>query len=284
MMRLRKYIIIQSFLVLLAASLPVTTVWADDQTTIDTTVVVTTSEEPKVVTTEATITTQEPVTTQEPITTQEPVTTTVEKPRVPTPSDYPSCDNPSLKAIDPAKAMPLPQELVGTWNGVSKYNKGLNVTLVIYEDGSGTARWWDQDDSFPTYVFQINQVEHLGNQVYRFIGGLDLSAIVVYGIGGWNVKYDFGYILQDGQLQTIMWGARCDEEIDYTAGFYGAVYEKVTEAPKASTVPPLTNKVQQQTLTPTLPKTGESMSIWLPIIGVGLLGGLAYFFIKNRKK
>lgn len=193
-----------------------------------------------------------------------------------------SYENPSLKVYDPSKLMAFPPDLVGTWTSHNK--SGYQLTITFLEDGMGSILWEHETLGNHTDHFKIKQVEMIGDQLYRYVGGENLSAIGYGGIGGWRVKYDFGFCFSNQQLQPLLWQTGIDHEFDYTQGMYGGIYTKVNRDANPPTVTPLSHQSQKQTVRPTLPKTGEKPSIWLPVIGLALLGGIGYTLLKNRQK
>lgn len=288
MMKISKMTIVIAISLLAVLLFPLGNVLAEDATAASTILI--TSEEPKLAPTvdvssrEAVTTSQEPkasttlaTTSQEPLTTAVPITSTVETPSNPT-----AYVEPNLVANDPSKVIPFLPDLVGTW--VNNQN-GVTFTIVIRADGSGTTTIDTHDQWKPsTTVFKIEQLEVVSDNLYRYVGGNNWGNIGYNGLGGWGVKYDFGFNYQDGKLQTVFWGAAITDDINYFDLHYGGDFSKTVEQAATPSVEPLSHQLQSQRVKPSLPKTGETSSNLFAVLGFGLLGGIIYFIFKNRKK
>lgn len=130
----------------------------------------------------------------------------------------------------------LPAEVIGTWSGSQdKYDLPLEKTYIINQDGSGQATWSYNGQS-GTDNFKINQIEEVGDHLYRIVDGDNINLFHDDDIGGAFVSYQYGFSIVDGVLHVVYWQQTYDTNgsgnvtipYDYNKPSYIIDYYKVS--------------------------------------------------------
>ncbi|VTS42312.1 Predicted membrane protein [Streptococcus pseudoporcinus] len=112
---------------------------------------------------------------------------------------------------------PLPDGMAGTWKGIKD---DVTYTVIIDEDGTITRKqtYKDPKRKEESSSAKISKAEEKSPGDYRlsFSAGTGEIVIIGGGIGGMNVKYEYGFHLDGDRLTSIIWQTGLDKDFDYS--------------------------------------------------------------------
>lgn len=113
----------------------------------------------------------------------------------------------------------FPTELIGTWKGTMPEQRnyaGDEVTMTFTEDGTIYASFSSSPST--AYVTRIESLDKVGDNLYKYnvAEGSSSSALLLGAqIGGYQMKYAFGFMLVGDMYYVKGWQAQEGEEFDF---------------------------------------------------------------------
>lgn len=121
----------------------------------------------------------------------------------------------------------LPEGLVGTWSGTKD---DITYTLTFAEDGTVTRKkdYKDPKKKDETTTAKISKSEEKSEGDYRlsFSSGNGEIMVVGGGIGGMNIKYDYGVRVEGDSITSIIWQTGSNQEFDYSKPLPGLTLKR----------------------------------------------------------
>lgn len=121
----------------------------------------------------------------------------------------------------------LPEGLVGTWSGTKD---DITYTLTFAEDGTVTRKKDYKDpkkkDEMTTAKISKSEEKSEGDYRLNFSSGNGEIMVIGGGIGGMNIKYDYGVRVEGDSITPIIWQTGSNQEFDYSKPLPGLTLKR----------------------------------------------------------
>ncbi|MGT2958335.1 hypothetical protein A9Q68_07585 [Streptococcus bovimastitidis] len=121
----------------------------------------------------------------------------------------------------------LPEGLVGTWSGTKD---DITYTLTFAEDGTVTRKKDYKDpkkkDEMTTAKISKSEEKSEGDYRLNFSSGNGEIMVIGGGIGGMNIKYDYGVRVEGNSITPIIWQTGSNQEFDYSKPLPGLTLKR----------------------------------------------------------
>lgn len=149
--------------------------------------------------------------------------------------DLVSEDNQIKVPSQPKTVSGLPSGLVGTWElRLAEYKATAYLTIKSNGQAETVLVYDDQERETLTTSIKSHKVIANGLYTLNISGGDGAVALAFIGIGGANVRYEYGIRLSDNQFTTVLWQTGTGDDFDYDVYSEGYTWKKSSGVPKES--------------------------------------------------